>query len=131
MLWSVSYSVVKLGTGAAIVEVQIVVYNPKTMVEERVYVEYWDLDDGITLADRDWFLPRVSTKFLNSIISHPFYIATYLKGVSGTLNSADYAFYKTQSAYATIKTVSSLSSSSANDRGYIVTPFSCDMANCL
>jgi len=100
------------------------------MVESRVIVERWDLDDGSTFGDKPWYPPRLSTKFLQSIISHPFYDRMYLLGVADTLNDADYTFEKTQSAYATIKTVTA-NVSNVNDRGYLVIPFTCELANCL
>lgn len=120
----------KSGTGAATTDVQIAIYNPKTMAETRVYVERWELDDATAFGDKPWYPPRLSTKYIDSIISHPFNSRFYLKGVSGTLNDADYVFEKTQAAYVTIKSMR-IKSSHVNDRGYVVIPFTCDLANCL
>jgi len=119
------------GTGAATVDVEISVVNPKTMAETRVYVERWALDDGTTFGDKSWYPPRVSTKYLQSITSFPFYDRMRLLGVSGTLNSADYLFEKVQAAYTSIKTSFTISTSDVNDRGYVVVPFTCNESNCL
>lgn len=121
----------KSGTGAATVDVEIGVYNPKTMAETRVVVERWTLDDATTFGDKPWYPPRVSSKFLQGIISHPFNDRMYLVGVSGTLNDADYTFEHLQVSYAAIKTSLTISASNANDRGYVVVPFTCELANCL
>ena len=120
----------KSGTGAATTDVDAAIYNAKTMAELRVYVERWVLDDASTFGDKPYYPPRVSTKFFNGIGSHPFYDRFYLRGVSGTLNDADYLFEKVQASYATIKALT-VQASQVNDRGYVVIPFTCELANCL
>lgn len=124
--------ILKSGTGAAsAVDVQIWIYNPKTMAEIRVTVEQLNLDDGTTFGDDPWYPPRVSSKFMQGIISHPFNDWYALKGVTGTLNDADYTYEHLQASYASIKTSLTISASNANDRGYVVIPFTCELANCL
>lgn len=123
--------ILKSGTGAATVDVQMALYHPKTMAEIRVTVERWTLDDGTTFGDKPWYPPRLSSNYMNGLVSHPFYDRYYLKGVSGTLNDADYTFEHLQASYATIKTSFTISASNANDRGYVVIPFTCELANCL
>lgn len=118
------------GTGAATVDVQISVYNPKTMSETRVYVERWELDDATTFGDKPWYPPRLSTRFSNSIISHPFKDRYFLLGVANVLNDADFEYEKAQAAYSTIKTLTA-QFGSVNERGYLVIPFVCEPANCL
>jgi len=119
------------GTGAATVDLQISVYNPKTMIETRVIVERWALNDGTTLADQSWYPPRLSTKSLQGVSSHPFFDRMFLLGVSDVLNSADYLFEKVQAAYTSIKTSFTVSTSDVNDRGYVVIPFTCNPSNCI